>query len=218
VPKWEPRSKRGQFVGYSPLHASNAGMIRNLNTGYVSPQFHVMHNDFFETMHSDKGSPPSAKVWEQLYTFNCSQVDWDIDPPDLAVEWLSLGERHSCQDQNMNGHIEQMVPLGPPLQREEGQAPATIQPAPATIQPAEAPIEEVVAPGTPQAQLQDPVVPQADVAVLAPSASPTPRRPVRSTRGMAPQRMTYEVKGEPTAYFLAKCFQTMIQGLVTCVN
>jgi len=107
--------------------------------------------------------------------------------------------------------IEEMVPIGPPLQREEGQAPATIQPA-------EAQIEEVVAPGTPQAQLQDPVVPQADVS-MAPSASPIPRRPtVRSTRGMASQRMTYEVKGDPTAYFLAECFQTMIQGLVTCVN
>jgi len=29
--------------------------------------------------------------------------------------------------------------------------------------------------------------------------------------------MTYEVKGEPT-YFLAECFQTMIQGLVSSVN
>jgi len=64
----------------------------------------------------------------------------------------------------MNGHIEEMVPLGPPLQWEEGQAPATIQPA-------EPEIEKVVAPGTPQTQLQDPVVPQADVPV-APSASP----------------------------------------------
>jgi len=109
----------------------------------------------------------------------------------------------------MNGHIEEMVPLGPLLQREEGQAPATIQLA-------EAPIEEVLAPGTLQAQLQEPV-PQENVPV-APSASPTSRRPVRSTRGMAPQRMTYEVKGEPTAYFLAECFQSMIKGLVTCVN
>ena len=82
-------SKRGQFVGCSPLHASNVGMIRNLNTGCVSPQFHVMYNDFFETVHSDEKSLLSAKVWEQLYTFNCSQVDWDIEPPDLAVEWLT---------------------------------------------------------------------------------------------------------------------------------
>jgi len=39
VPKWEPRSRRGQFVGYSPLHASSVGMIRNLNTHHVSPNF-----------------------------------------------------------------------------------------------------------------------------------------------------------------------------------
>jgi len=128
VSKWELRSKRGKFAGYSPLQASNVGMIRNLNRGYVSPQFHVMYNNFFETMHSDKGSLPSAKVWEQLYIFNHSQVDWDIEPPDLAVEWLMPGERRSCQEQNMNGYIEEMEPLGPPLQREEGQAPATIQP------------------------------------------------------------------------------------------
>jgi len=107
-------------------------------------------------------------------------------------------------------HIEEMVPQGPPLQREEGQAPATIQPTKTQT-------EEVVAPGTSQAQLQDPVVPQADVPVV-PSASPTPRRPVRSTRGMVLQRMIYEVKREPTAYFLAECFQTMIEGLVSCVN
>jgi len=181
-----PKSNRGQFVGCSPLHASNVGMIRNLNTGYVSPQFHVMYENFFEMVHSDEGSPPSAKVWEQLYIFNCSQVDWDIEPPDLAVEWLMPGERHSRREQNLNGHIEEMVPLGPPLQREEDQAPATIQPA-------EAPIMEVAG---------------------------SPRNPssLRSTRGMAPQRMTYEVKGKPTAYFLAECFQSMIKGLVTCVN
>ena len=54
-----------------------------------------MYDDFFEMVHSDKGSPPSAKVWERLYIFNCSQVDWDIEPPDLAVEWLMPGEQHS---------------------------------------------------------------------------------------------------------------------------
>jgi len=181
VPKLEPSSKRGLFVGYSPLHASNVGMIRNCNTGNVlSPQFHVMYNHFFKTVHSDEGSLSSAKVWEWLYTFHCSQVDWDIETPDLVVERLPAGEQHSCQEQNMNGQIKHMVSLGSPLQREEGQAPATIQPA-------EAPIEELVAPGTLQVQLQDPVVPQADVPI-APSVSPTPRRPVRSTRGMAPTK------------------------------
>jgi len=75
VPKWEPRSKRGQFVGYSPFHASSVGMIRNINTQYVSPQFHVMYDNFFETVHSDEGNPWLAKIWEALYTFECYKVD-----------------------------------------------------------------------------------------------------------------------------------------------
>jgi len=32
IPKWDPRARRGQFVGISPRHASNIGMIRNLST------------------------------------------------------------------------------------------------------------------------------------------------------------------------------------------
>jgi len=47
----------------------------------------------------------------------------------------------------------------------------------------------------------------------------TTRQLTRSTRGVAPQRMrTYEVKGQPTAYFLEQCFQTMIEGLVDSVH
>jgi len=86
VPKWEPRSKRGQFVGYSPLHASSVGMIRNLNTHHVPPQFHVMYDDFFETVHSSERNPHPKDLCERLYTFNRSQVDWDHEPPDLPVE------------------------------------------------------------------------------------------------------------------------------------
>ncbi len=94
-----------------------------------------------------------------------------------------------AKKQNMNGH-EEMVPLGPPLQREEGQVPGATQPA-------EAQTEEGVALWMLQAQLQDLLFPQAD-ALIAPSASPTPRRPVRSTSSM--EMMTYEIKGESTSY------------------
>ncbi len=33
LPKWEPRSRRGQFVGVSSRHSSTVGLIRNLTTG-----------------------------------------------------------------------------------------------------------------------------------------------------------------------------------------
>jgi hypothetical protein len=47
IPKWQPRSRGGQYVGASPDHASTVGLIRNLSTGSVTPQFHVVYDDFF---------------------------------------------------------------------------------------------------------------------------------------------------------------------------
>ena len=49
--------------------------------------------------------------------------------------------------------------------------------------------------------------------------TPGPRRSTRNTQGVAPQRLTYEVRGElSTTYFLTDCFQKMIAGLVACVD
>ena len=53
LPKWQPRSRRGQFVGWSTLHASNVALVRNLNTGRISPQFHVVFDNWFETVTVD---------------------------------------------------------------------------------------------------------------------------------------------------------------------
>mgnify|MGYP002775246225 FL=1 len=50
VPKWNPRSHHGQFIGFSPEHASTVGRILNLATGHVSPQFHVVYDEYFSTI------------------------------------------------------------------------------------------------------------------------------------------------------------------------
>ena len=36
-------------VGVSASHSSTVNRILNLNTGYVSPQFHVVYDELFET-------------------------------------------------------------------------------------------------------------------------------------------------------------------------
>ena len=59
IPRWEPRSRRGVFVGVSPLHASTAGLIRNPRTNRLSPQCHCVCDDNFETVHhNDPNRPP----------------------------------------------------------------------------------------------------------------------------------------------------------------
>ena len=51
--RWSPRSKFGQFLGSSKYHAESVGLIRNLRTGKVSPQYHVVYDNHFTTVDSE---------------------------------------------------------------------------------------------------------------------------------------------------------------------
>ncbi len=50
LPKWNRMACLGQFVGFSDEHSSMVANVRNLTTGYISPQFHVVFDDLFETV------------------------------------------------------------------------------------------------------------------------------------------------------------------------
>jgi len=49
----------------------------------------MMYNDFFETVHTFEvnPAPPPLETCEHLNILNKSQVDWKIEPSDLANEW-----------------------------------------------------------------------------------------------------------------------------------
>jgi len=49
-PKWERRARIGVYLGHSPVHASSVGLILNLDTGHVSPQYHVKYDKAFQTI------------------------------------------------------------------------------------------------------------------------------------------------------------------------
>ena len=50
IPKWEPRSRLGINLGFSPFHASSVSLVLNPHTGLVSPQFHIFYDDDFSTL------------------------------------------------------------------------------------------------------------------------------------------------------------------------
>ena len=77
LPKWDPRSRGAQFVGYSPLHASTVGLVRNLRTGNISLQFHVVYDDYFETVHASPDKEPEA--WPELISFQFFRSDIEKD-------------------------------------------------------------------------------------------------------------------------------------------
>ena len=85
VPKWEPRSRLGIYVGHSPSHAGTVALVLNPRTGHVSPQYHVVFDDNFTTVPFMNGCqvPPN---WADLVQ-NSRELVTD-EQYNLAETWL----------------------------------------------------------------------------------------------------------------------------------
>ena len=102
LPKWDPRARRGMYLGVSPEHSSQSiSRVLNLRTGAVSPQFHMVYDDKFTTINNPEGAgliDPSrfdAETWEQLLE---TGYEMSLDPlekklPELDDSWLTPNER-----------------------------------------------------------------------------------------------------------------------------
>ncbi|MGH7955171.1 MAG: hypothetical protein ACREOZ_04345, partial [Gloeomargaritales cyanobacterium] len=88
LPKWQPRSRQGMFVGVSPEHASTIGDILNLRTKSITPQFHhVVYDDDFTTVSSTAENVPPN--WDDLIIHHGDRVlEPTAESPPLADEWL----------------------------------------------------------------------------------------------------------------------------------
>ena len=67
APRWESRARIGIYLGPSPRHARSVSLVLKLKTGLVSTQYHVTHDDFFETVH-DTAKTEKA-IWKKLAGF-----------------------------------------------------------------------------------------------------------------------------------------------------
>jgi hypothetical protein len=102
LPKWKPKSRRGQFLGMSKRHASTIGLIWNLKTGAVSPQFHVVYDNLFTTIPlipKPDEEEPEPKNWEELLTFSRDKVETEDgqELPLLHEDWLTDEEKRQRQ-------------------------------------------------------------------------------------------------------------------------
>jgi hypothetical protein len=79
-------------MGISPNHASSVHLVRNLQTGSITPQFHLVFDDFFETVFSEGEQEPD--VWPELVVFQrfANELDEDDYRPELADKWLNPTE------------------------------------------------------------------------------------------------------------------------------
>ena len=101
LPKWTPRSRQAKFVGYSPHHASSVALMLNRRTNRISPQFHVLFDDFASTVRGvDVDAAPDL-----------DQIDWD------AFIRLHGTEQYGVPDDSSDLHPEWTDSV--PLQREK---------------------------------------------------------------------------------------------------
>jgi hypothetical protein len=52
IPKWQPRSRQACYLGHSPKHSQTVPVVLNICTGLCSPQYHVVFDDNFMTVHN----------------------------------------------------------------------------------------------------------------------------------------------------------------------
>lgn len=108
LPKFDRRARMGQFLGFSDEHSSMVGLVRNLRTNHISPQFHVVYDDLFTTIQNDTRRPDDAieRIFTDLFencrdyygeeaieTVSVEESGQTDESPELNDEWLTEPER-----------------------------------------------------------------------------------------------------------------------------
>ena len=84
IPKCDPRSQRGVNMGFIKMHSTQTGLVLNLLTGSISPQYHVVFDDMFYTVMSSIVADP--ELWIRLITSRKSRIQvmlYQLDDPEL---------------------------------------------------------------------------------------------------------------------------------------
>ena len=96
--KWQSRSRRGVFVGYSRVHSSDVPLILNPKTGHISPQYHVVFDDSFSTVISQSSTDDPPSFWNDT-DLDAFIHKVPVDHPSHFLEdiWLTPPELNEKQ-------------------------------------------------------------------------------------------------------------------------
>ena len=84
IPKWSPRSKLGMFLGFSPVHSSLVPLVLNIETGRITPQFHVVFDDRFETVPSLPVLSSDNDTWRYIFKTFERDCFLDVTPDEFG--------------------------------------------------------------------------------------------------------------------------------------
>jgi hypothetical protein len=123
--RWQPRSRRGVFVGFSTLHSSDVPLVLNLQTGSITPQHHVVFDDHFSIVSSVERETDPPEHWADLCLEQSTYIPTDdgehgaptsaflLDDNWLTPEELEVKGRSTTRQNAIRATFdEEMLPNG----------------------------------------------------------------------------------------------------------
>ena len=105
---WMARARVGVNLGISPTHARSVALVLSLKTGLASPQFHVKHDDLFETTARKLGGYHMPRShWQELSGFARPRVPI---PREQAVRAQDAAQRNPTDHSLASPDAEQGAP------------------------------------------------------------------------------------------------------------
>jgi len=134
IPRWKPRSRVGVYLGFSPEHASSVPIVLSTTTGLVSPQFHVIYDDYFTTTNCLQTNVLPSNWSSLLESSSSKYVDDDFDPS-LFLDTTMFNDQSNGMP-SITSSQRELQSNAHPLQREENSESTTaLQKEPSTIPP-----------------------------------------------------------------------------------
>jgi hypothetical protein len=130
IPKWNPRTRLGIYLGRSPMHASTVALIQHKDTGMVSPQFHTTMDDNFDSVAEIQQHGTTVATWKErchILVERAAQQKQQgqipsaivIDQGSLPLTWLVPNRSHvDAIEQSMPAEQEPQWEMEREVQRE----------------------------------------------------------------------------------------------------
>ena len=122
IPKFQPRSQRAQFLGFSEYHSQKSvGLVQNLTTMRVSPQYHVVYDTTFSMTLATEEHPPANWIDLVMYSRHRCEMEFDMDDSEEAVssnkpppfilhnEWLTEEEWRDRREEEERKRVQEQV-------------------------------------------------------------------------------------------------------------
>ena len=190
--KWKQRSRVGVYLGRSPRHGRNVALVLSLETGHVSPQFHVVFDPSFHTVKQES----FESWWQQKagFTLGSNRKRSPITPT------VSIRNKRARVTTTTNSNVPNE---GPEMERQQ----QLQQP----VQPVAPPQQEVMEP----VQEQPPPVPAQEVQPEVPQQA---QEPIQETVNpdVNPEGVTFTRSGR-----VSRPAPRLIQGMaaeITAAN